>query len=149
MSDSWLQFIPVDAEYQPSPEAAECARVLLVAFTPEADTVSFEFKPSVEFFHPGANWSGVECPVCGADAELWWGEAMEVAHSEGFRNLLTTAGCCGAQVSLNNLNYVWPAGFGRFVLEAMNPNVQSLNPGEEVELAAALGCTLRKIWVHI
>jgi hypothetical protein len=149
MSDSWLQFIPVDADYQPSPEAAEGARVLLAAFAPEADTVSVEFKPLVEFFQPGANWSGVKCPLCDADAQLWWGEAMEAADRECFRNLLTTAGCCGAQVSLNNLNYVWPAGFGRFVLEAMNPNVRDLKPGEEAELAAALGCTLRKVWVHI
>jgi hypothetical protein len=101
MSDSWLQFIPVDAEYQPSPEAAEHARVLLGTFTPEADTVSFEFKPSVEFFHPGTNWSGVECPACGADAELW-GEGgarrlaglsnVEVAGIWGLRSTAVSSG---------------------------------------------------------
>jgi len=149
MSDNWLQFVPNDPEYQPSPEAAERARVLLAAFTPQADTVSVEFKESVQFFHPGSNWSGVECSACGADAESWWNSAMESAYESGFRSLLTTAACCGARLSLNDLRYPWAAAFGRFVLEAMNPNVRDLPPAEEEQLRAALGCDLRKVWVHI
>jgi hypothetical protein len=149
MSDSWLQFVPSDPDYQPSPEAAECARVLLAAFTPKADTVSVEFTESVQFFHPGSNWSGVKCSACDADAESWWNSAIESADQNGFRSLMTTAPCCGARVSLNDLRYPWPAAFGRFVLEAMNPNVGDLLPAEEAQLRTALGCELRKVWVHI
>jgi hypothetical protein len=49
----------------------------------------------------------------------------------------------------DNLHYAWPAGFGRFVLEAMNPNVSDLRPAEEALLKGTLGCDLRKIWVHL
>ena len=86
---------------------------------------------------------------CGADAESWWNSAMESAYESGFRSLLTTAACCGARVSLNDLRYPWAAALGRFVLEAMNPNVRDLPPAEEEQLQAALGCDLRKVWVHI
>src|SRR5262249_33304393 len=79
MSDNWLQLIPTDPDYQPTPEAAERAREHLAALTPDADEVSAEFKESVEFFHPGANWSGVRCPRCDADLEDWWDSALDEA----------------------------------------------------------------------
>jgi len=42
-----------------------------------------------------------------------------------------------------------PAGFGRFVLEVMNPNIRDLKPAEVLALSTALGTLLRRIWVHI
>ena len=149
MSDNWLQFIPADPTFRPSREAAERARELLAEFVPYSDEVSTKFEESTTFFHPGGNWSGVECPVCGADAEAWWEEAMTASHKDAFRDLLVSAPCCGMQVSLNDLRYRWPAAFGRFVLEAMNPNIRDLQPAQEEQLSQALGCELRKVWVHL
>jgi len=149
MSDNWLQFVPIDPIFQPSLEAAERARALLASFTPEAEEVLASFKDQVEFFHPGSNWSGVECPACGADAEPWWEDAMSAASDSGFADLAVITGCCGAELSLNELRYVWPAAFASFVLEAMNPGVQDLSPAQEQQLTATLGCKLTKIWVHI
>jgi len=149
MSDNWLQFIPVDPTYQPAEAAAECARALLAKFTPQADEVNAEFKETTEFFHPGSNWSGVSCPLCGADAQEWWEGAMDAASEHDFADLKAMAHCCGASVSLNDLNYTWPAGFASFVLEAMNPNVRDLQPGQQAQLQTILGCELRKIWVHL
>jgi len=149
MSDNWLQFIPSKPEFQPSSDAAEAARSLLAEFVPEADGVKVEFKPSTEFFHPGGNWSGVKCPSCGADLEEWWGEAMSAASTTAFVDLSVTTPCCGIATSLNDLNYVWPAAFGRFVLEAMNPNIEDLTPIQEQQLAKRIGSSLRKVWVHI
>jgi len=54
-----------------------------------------------------------------------------------------------ALVSLNDLHYIWPAGFGRFVIEALNPGVRDLQPAEDDQLRQTLGCDLRKIWVHL
>ncbi|WP_245497711.1 hypothetical protein [Rhizobium leguminosarum] len=90
---------------------------------PGADEVKSSFEDEVRFYDPGENWSGVECSACGADAEEWWGEAMETASADGFKDLVTVAPCCGATVSLNDLRYVWPAAFGRFALEAHNPGI--------------------------
>jgi len=149
MSDNWLRFAPVDPQYLPSLEAANRARKLLAALTPHADTVTAKFKESVEFFDPGGNWSGVCYHICGADAEPWRQAAMDTAWDTHFSNLTVIAGCCGASVSLNELRYVWPAGFARFVLEAMNPNISDLTAAEQGRLQETLGCRLRRIWVHI
>ena len=74
---------------------------------------------------------------------------MDTAWDTHFSNLTVIASCCGASVSLNELRYVWPAGFARFALEAMNPNIRDLTAAEQGMLQEALGCRLRRIWVHI
>lgn len=149
MSDNWLQLVPYDPEYQPSIDVAEKARSLFESFVPDAEKVIFSIKDSTEFFHPMANWSGVECPICGADLESWWGLEMQERSTSNYQNLVVTSPCCGSPVSLNELRYRWPAGFGRFVLEAMNPNIRDLTPSQENALSQSACCSLRKIWVHI
>jgi hypothetical protein len=74
---------------------------------------------------------------------------MDIASQSQFNNLMVTAQCCGARVSLNELNYIWPAAFGRFALEAMNPNLRDLTPAQESALSEAVGHRIRKVWVHL
>lgn len=122
---------------------------MLVTFAPMADKVNAVFEDSIVFFDPGGNWSGVACQACGKDAKAWWQKAMSASFEGAYENLGLAAPCCGAQVSLNNLRYGSPAAFGRFALEAMNPNIRDLQPEQEAQLSQALGCELRKVWVHI
>ena len=107
------------------------------------------FSERVKFIDPGANWSGVHCPSCGADAESWWAEAISHASESDFESLEIKTPCCNATVSLNELRYVWPAAFGSFVLEAMNPNAKGLSSTQLAQLAGVVGCTLREIPVHL
>lgn len=78
----------------------------------------------------------------------WWSEQFDEAEATGFSRLDVSVPCCGATVSLNGLGYELPAGFARFVLEAMNPNVKDLPETALADLSAALGTPLRKIWAH-
>jgi hypothetical protein len=149
VSDNWLQFVPSNPYFLPTPESAEQARALLATYVPMANEVNASFKDSVQFFHPGGNWSGVECPACGADAEPWWPQAMDRAWQNQFADLFVDAGCCVARVSLNELKYRWPAAFGRFVLETRNPCIRDLEAAQEIRLAEAIGHPLRKVWVHL
>ncbi len=112
MSDTILRYVPSDPSWQPSPENATKAVSLLETIIPGADEVKASFEDEIRFYDPGENWSGVECSACGADAGEWWGEAMETASADGFKDLNTVAPCCGATVSLNDLRYIWPAAFG-------------------------------------
>ncbi|MCK6427138.1 MAG: hypothetical protein L6Q75_18920 [Burkholderiaceae bacterium] len=149
MSDNWLRYVPVDPHYQPSPSQAQAAERLLVSFLPMAEEIQSAFTEYPVFVDPGANWSGVNCPSCEADAEDWWGDAMSSAAEDDFKNLGSVAPCCGTHVSLNELSYGWPCAFGRYVLEAMNPNEMSLSQEKTKLLEAALGCAVREIPVHI
>lgn len=149
MSDNWLQYIPTDPYFKPTAHSATVAEKLLDSFVPLAETVRSEFNNSISFYHPGGNWSGVKCPSCGADAESWFNNFIDQLFENNFSSLVVKAPCCGATVSLNELNYLWPAGFASFAIEAMNPNVKALTSQQLSQLAQVLGCSLREIAVHL
>lgn len=148
MSNSWLHYVPNDPNWQPTPAAAEQAAALLREIAPRSDEIECQFHDHIELVHPYANWSGVLCPVCGADIEDWWDETMDAASADHFKNLTATTPCCSAATTLNDLDFKWPTAFGRFGLVAMNPDIEP-SPEQEVELAARLGSPLRKVWQHL
>jgi hypothetical protein len=149
MSKNWLRYVPSDPHFQPTVSAAESARALLQTILPEAEEVTIELFENPAFIDPGSNWSGVCCSSCGADAEAWWTEAMSTAAEQNFASLDTVAPCCQAKVSLNDLTYAWPAAFGRFVLDAMNPNVGRISDDQVNLLGNALGCSVREVSQHL
>lgn len=149
MSDNWLQYVPKSPTFRPTEEAAAQALSLLYALLPDAESVESILQKEVSFFDAGGNWSGVQCSACGTDAEPWWSDAMSEAAKSGFSSLQCVAPCCGASVSLNDLRYLWPAGFGSYVIEAMNPNSTGLSAAQLAQLEAILGCELQEIPLHI
>ena len=74
---------------------------------------------------------------------------MSAAAGSGFSSLTTQAPCCGAVVQLNQLDYVWPVAFGRFVLEALNPNTADLAPDQLARISRTLGTSLVTVHAHI
>ena len=149
MSDNWLRYVPSDPRFQPTPSAVEQAKVLLMSYLPQSEEVTAEFFESPQFIDPGSNWSGVSCSSCGANAEPWWDEAVSRAADQGFSSLEVHAPCCGAKVSLNELRYEWPAAFGSFVLEAMNPNRKGLSDEQLEQLGRVLGGAVREVAQHL
>jgi hypothetical protein len=149
MSDNFLRLIAADPAFVPEAAAAEKARAYLTRLVPDADCVSATITERIQFVDQGANFERVSCPECGsALPEDWWSDAVEHASETAFASLDVSVPCCGRTVSLNELDYEWPAGFARFVLEAMNPNVRDLDEEEVASLALILGTTLRRIWAH-
>lgn len=121
MSDDWLFVIPSDPEYVPIPATQQMAFALFSSFVGKADDLAFRETSAVEFIDPGGNFESVTCPACGADLSEWWQQAAEAAYANEFSDLTVEVPCCGAQGSLNDLIYSWPAGFARFRLQARNP----------------------------
>jgi len=144
MSDTYLRYVPKTPSFEPdraaASEAEEFARRAIAA-----ESVASRLAASVEFVDAGANWEGVRCSKCGADAEPWWGDAMSSAAEHGFKDLTVRARCCGTQVGLDELHYGWPVAFGRFVLEAANPTTSGLSEEQLNELGRLLGCPVREI----
>ncbi|ESQ80469.1 hypothetical protein [Asticcacaulis sp. YBE204] len=116
---------------------------------PQADAIEAIFEDDVRFFDPGSNWSGVTCNLCGEDAESWFFDSMEAASESGFRDLTTTAPCCGGKVDLNRLNYVWQSAFGRFAIEVLNPGVVLLSSEQVETVSRALQSDITEVWAHI
>lgn len=148
MSDSVLKLIPASPKCVPDHEALKVASHLLASFFPEAEEATFESTERVRFIDPGQNLERITCPVCGGEIDMaWWQKAMSAAYQTHFSDLAIELPCCSATSSLNELQYDWPAGFARFVLEVRNPN-GGVQDTQLEQLEMILGCTLREIWAH-
>ena len=149
MSDHLLRFIPTDPSFVPLEPRVELARDLLERLVPDADEVTTSTTGEVEFIDQGGNFERVSCPLCGSEVAIeWWQERMEEAYAEKFSDLVVSMPCCGARSSLNDLDYQGPAGFSRFVLQALNPNVTDLQAEQVSQLSDILQTPLRRIWAH-
>jgi hypothetical protein len=100
-----------------------------------------------EFFHPGENGEGVYCPLCGEDLEEWLDDWLENAKESDWVNPQVQMPCCQEVISLYNLDFSRKAGFTRFLLEAMSPDV--LLSEQLAELEALLGCELNQILIRV
>jgi hypothetical protein len=148
MSVDFLRLIPTAPQLVPNTAAQQMTLQLLKSFVPQADGVYLSVTDDVEFVDPGSNLERILCPVCLSHLEtLWWQQAMDTAYSTRFNDLMVIVPCCGTVCSLNDLQYEFPAGFARFILEARHPNTD-LDKNQIHLLEQTLGCPLRKIWAH-
>jgi hypothetical protein len=149
MSETWLRIIPIDPNYVPDAARQGKAVQLFQSLVSEADDIHVRITEMVQFIDQGTNFERVVCHNCHAEISTgWWQHAMDTAHEEHFSNLDIITPCCHTTMSLNDLDYEWPAGFARFRLEAMNPNIASL-PQEWIDrMAPMLGCPHRIIWAQ-
>ena len=132
----------------PSSAAREDAAAYVRRVTPYAEDVCWRVSGDVQFVDCGENFEAVHCPRCQTDLGEWWSLAMEVAHEQKFNDLRVTTPCCRLRTSLNKLEYAWPSGFARCVLEISEPGPTWLPEPSMGELQRLLGCSVRVIWAH-
>ena len=147
MADQILRIIPADPDFVPGNADQQMAMALFSSFVLKADKINVIADDEIRFVDPGEKWEGVTCPVCGADLNDWIQEAIGTAYENGFQDLTITTPCCGSVGSLNDLVYAPPAGFSRFILEAVNP-VRDLSDMQIEFLKGTLKCDLRKVWAQ-
>jgi hypothetical protein len=148
MSDNTLFLVPVDPQWQPARGAAEKA-VALLRTMGDPDAIDYEFFDVIQLFHPYGNWDGATCPHCGADVDEWFHESVDRLIFTAERTCLEAATLyCGRAVSLNDLNFVWPCGFGRFVLRCENAGAMP-DAHQRSALEWLLGSKLREVWQHL
>jgi hypothetical protein len=61
--------------------------------------------------------------------------------------MLIETPCCSHNLSLNDLDYHWPAGFARYHLEARDPSGEFTDE-HRAAVEGILHCSLRLIWAH-
>ena len=148
MSQQIFRVIPTDPFLLPTPDVQRQARELFLSLLPRAD-VQIVANEEVEFIDAGENFDEILCPLCQKVVSPdWWGEAMDQSYTHShFQNLTVIMPCCQDSSSLNDLDYAWPVGFARFVLETASEDCdltdQQLSLFEPV-----LGCPVRKIQAH-
>jgi hypothetical protein len=149
MSDDLLRLIPTDPAWRPDDVALRRAVRVLRRLVPDARAVRGEVHEGVVFVDPGENFERVDCPACGAELERsWWTGRLERASrpSTGtFGDLAVTTPCCETRTTLNDLDYVWPAGFASALVEARRPGRGWLTAEERAEVEQAIGHPLREV----
>lgn len=148
MSDNVIKLIPSSPTYVPGEGAINQALDFIKRTILVIENISVEISDLPRFIDQGSNWEKVICPICDEVIdEIWWQQAMDKAYESGFTNLMVKVPCCGTVVSLNELNYEWPAGFAQFSIEIRNPE-NDIAGSEQEQLESMLGTSLRKIWAH-
>ena len=150
MSDNWIALIPEDPNFVPALEKQSRARKRFAEIAPDADEIKIKVSKRIEFFDCGANFERILCPSCRAEITMkWWQDRMKEDYDNGFKLVAYPTPCCNSYSTLHHLVYEWPQGFGRFALDAMNPNIGKLEETHRIEFEAILGTKLRVIYQHL
>lgn len=150
MSDNWIVLIPEDPRHVPAKERQQRAISHFRKIAPAADEFEAISLVDVRFFDCGANFERIVCPSCHNDLPTsWWDLQMEDEGNRNFPLDKRPMPCCAALHTLHELNYEWPQGFGRFAIEAMNPQIGEFSADLKTEFEEILGCRLRVIYQHI
>ena len=163
MSDNWLALIPDDPRFVPDAAKRQCAHDRFAEIAPDADEINIKVSEKIEFFDCGANFERILCPSCSAEipVDWWqdrmqedsgvdgWQDRMDEDSGDGFKLAAYVTPCCGKKCTLHELVYEWSQGFGRFALDAMNPNIGELEDKYKREFETILGTKLRVIYQHI
>jgi hypothetical protein len=144
MSDDYILVIPRDPRYVPTLPVQRRVVELLAQLAPGAEDITAETSEEIRFFDCGENFERIGCPKCAGEIDLeWWHARMDAdAQEGGFRLARYSLPCCGASVTLNDLEYDWPQAFGRFLWEVRNPDIGELTRAIRAELEVAADAPL-------
>lgn len=146
MSDNYLRLIPTDPHWTPDRVSARRGLAALRELAPGADKYDADYLQTVTFVDQGGNLEEIRCPNCGRPISFEW--FTQQMGRPAFDDLSATTPCCATPVSLNDLDFRWPAGFASFELSARNPGRRQLTEGERHRVELALGHLVREIWAH-
>ena len=144
MSDIMYKIIAREPDFALVSDVAEDVVEYLKACV-SAESIAIKLHGQVVFIDCGGNLERITCPICGAELNFeWWGEAMEQAAQNEFEDLKVTVPCCNWKVSLNELEYELPCGFGRWEIAILNP-LEELQEQVLQEVELRLGVDVRVI----
>lgn len=147
MSDYFIRFIPEDIDANLNEREIK----LVEKLNWDENNPKFIFSERVQLADAGQNFEIVKCQFCMANLMEWWSNAMSSAYSEdyGFVKLEVTTPCCNKTTSLHNLDYSFPQGFYKIMIEVM-PKANSKIMSDEIaeDLLAITGRNWRVIHAH-
>ncbi len=145
MPDTILKIIPTDPAHSCNEETQqEIISLLSKFYSPQQ--IELINTDSIEFVDPGQNFESVSCHLCGQLLKIEdWQSLMGYAFEANFGSLNFTTSCCNKEVSLNDLNYNWPAGFARLIISVTDAQTE-LKGNKLLELKSLLQCDIRVIW---
>lgn len=133
---------------------------MLESFFPEGEEFDSEVYDKTEFIDQGENFEAVICSSCKKRLNLdhlseddpivaWWYGLSDSMEGADLTSITTKMPCCGRVARLMDFEFDWPAGFARFEMNVMNPNVKdNLTKTQLLQLEEILGCPLKQVRAH-
>jgi len=142
-----LRIISTNPSYIPNNQQQQQAKDFLTKIYPK-HKIEWISKDTIEFVDQGQNFDTIICPFCGKTIETeYWQDAMEKADQNHFTDLTIITPCCNKHTSLNDLRYITPAGFAKFILSVNDPETE-IAQENITSLEKILGTQLRIIFTH-
>ena len=142
-----LRIISTDPAYVSNHEQQVQATEFLEKVYPN-NKVQCILKDTIEFVDQGQNFDSIICPFCGRSIETeYWQDAMEKADQNHFTDLTIMTPCCNKKTSLNDLRYITPARFAKFILSIDDPETE-IKEIDVTALEKVLNTHLRIIYAH-
>jgi hypothetical protein len=147
MPSTSLILIPIIPELLPDPETLIATKDILRDFY-KTQEIKFVITENVEFVDPGQNFESVACNLCRQAITIEdWHQAMDAAYINKFKDLKFITCCCQKTTSLNDLEYIWPAGFSKFTIMIADA-AHDLTDEQMKLIETVMQTKLRKIWAH-
>lgn len=148
MSDYIVKIIPTDCTYSITNKQADHILKLIKSKIKADDIRTFIYETPV-FIDCGSNLKAISCPHCGAELDFnWWGESMNTASENHFKELSITMPCCDKESTLNDLLYDFPCGFACIEFYILNP-VTNFDTETLSIIKDLLGNPIRVVHAHI
>lgn len=148
MSDYVVKIIPTDYTYSVTKEQADCILKFIMSKI-NADNIKTSIYETPAFVDSGSNLAAISCPHCGTQLDFsWWGEAMDTASEDHFKELSIIMPCCGKGSTLNDLLYDFPCGFACIEFDILNPSADFDKEPLSI-IKDLLGCPIRMVHAHI
>jgi hypothetical protein len=160
MSDNYLKLIPLDMNFVPDERSHLEAIGRLEELTPDGEEIEVEVYSHVTFIDQGQNLEEIICPSCKSslkndpfsedetDCEKLFYQIEEQSQNAELEIAVIEMPCCSVTVKTTDLEFNWPAGFSKFELSALNPEIEPLNEEQISVFSKLLGCELKQIWAH-
>jgi hypothetical protein len=151
MSENFIIIIPEDPFYIPSQNSQLKAETYLSKIAPNSEEVVSTTNEKIQFFNAGANFENVYCPFCQSIIEIgWWQNKMdEDYYGESFQLKEYQLPCCNQKSNLHLLKYSFVQGFGKYSLEAKNPNLGELSLSQIDQVERLLESKVRIVYQHL
>jgi len=161
MSENYLKLIPRDSYFIPDESTHQDAIELLEKLTPDGEEVEAEVYSELTFIDQGQNLEEINCPSCSTslkqniytedetDCEKIFNQISEQSDDEELDSGIIQMPCCSNEVKTTDLTFKWTAGFAKFELSVLNPQIsEQLSEENVAALSKILGCELLQIWAH-
>ncbi|MCS4308041.1 hypothetical protein M2404_002389 [Rheinheimera pacifica] len=120
MSEHQIIILPQNPLWIPPSGMAAATQQFIAGLFPAAEHIEVTCTDEVRYYDCGGNFEHIHCPACYAELSVeQWHSMMDAdynAENNSFAMQQQALPCCGELCNLNQLQYSFEQGFGRFAI---------------------------------